>query len=258
MFSTDHRNRVKEWLLAYARDDPRIVAGAEVGAGALVEAPDRWSDIDLTFGVRDGVALTEPLQDWTDDLATEQAAVRLFDLPFLSTMYRVFLLPGNLQVDLSFTPEAEFGPLGPKFRLLFGQVVARERIKPPNPREVFGLAVHHALRARLCIERQRYWQAEYWIHALRDHALELACLHHHVEGAHGRGFDELPPDTRGAAVTALACTVDRDELLRALGAAVRILIAQARAGSGHPDDVPRLVARLEPQLLELLKPSLSG
>ena len=49
-------------------------------------------------------------------------AVSLFDLPFLSTLYRVFLFPGSLQVDLSFTPGREFGALGPKFRLLFGSL----------------------------------------------------------------------------------------------------------------------------------------
>jgi hypothetical protein len=40
-------------------------------------------------------------------MAKRHAAVHLFDLPFLSSLYRVFLLPGSLQVDLSFTPAAD-------------------------------------------------------------------------------------------------------------------------------------------------------
>ncbi len=255
MFTTEERSRIRDLLVTRGKEDPRIVAGAEIGAGAL-ESPDRWSDIDLTFGVRGGVAIHEPLEDWTDDLESEQSAVRLFDLPFLSTMYRVFLLPGNLQVDLSFTPAAEFGPLGPKFRLLFGHAVEREEIKSPDTREVFGLAIHHALRARLCVERQRLWQAEYWIHSLRDHALELACLHRGLDGAHGRGFDQVPADIRDAAGAALVRSIDRDELLRALGAAVRMLVAEAQAESAQADNLHQLAARLEPQLLELLEPSL--
>lgn len=256
MFTVEERRRVRELLVTRGKEDPRIVAGAEIGAGAL-GAPDRWSDIDLTFGVRDGLAITEPLDDWTDDLEAEQSAVRLFDLPFLSTLYRVFLFPGNLQVDLSLTPAAEFGALGPKFRLLFGHAVEREEPDPPDPREMFGLAVHHALRARLCIERQRFWQAEYWTHALRDHVLELACQHRGLDGAHGRGFDQLPGDIRGAAGAAFVHSVDTKELLRALGAALRLLIAEARTRD-TAEDISGLIDRLEPQLQDILKPRLDA
>jgi hypothetical protein len=255
MFSTEERSRIRDLLVTRGKDDPRIVAAAEIGAGAL-EAPDRWSDIDLTFGVREGIPISEPLKDWTRDLEAEQSAIRLFDLPFLSTVYRVFLFPGNLQVDLSFSPAAEFGPLGPKFRLLFGRAVEREEIEAPDPSEVFGLGVHHAVRARLCIERQRFWQAEYWIHSLRDHVLELACLHRDLDGAHGRGFDQLPADVHGAAGDALVRSIDREELLRALGAALRALICEGRPEADHADDLHRLAAHLEPRLLELLEPSL--
>jgi hypothetical protein len=115
------------------------------------------------------------------------------------------------------------------------------------------------VRARLCIERLRYWQAEYWISALRDHALELGCLRCGLEGAYGRGFDQLPIDIRNAAAAALVRSIDRDELLGALAVAVRTLIAEAQtdgaAETHHDDDVRHLAAHLEPQLLKLLQPS---
>ena len=114
MFSPDERERIREMLIEKARADSRLVAAAAIGASAA--EGDRWSDLDLTFAVADGVSVETVLADWTQALLADFDAVVLFDLPFLSTIYRVFLLPGKLQVDLSFTPAAEFGALGPRFQ----------------------------------------------------------------------------------------------------------------------------------------------
>ena len=103
------------------------------------------------------------LGDWTRTLVAEFDAAHLFDLPSGATIYRVFLLPGCLQFDLSFTPASKFGARGPKFKLLFGECPREAYAQPPSAHEPFGYAVHHALRARFCIERGRTWQAEYWI-----------------------------------------------------------------------------------------------
>lgn len=46
--------------------------------------------------------------------------MQLFDLMVRNSTYRVFLLDDWLQVDLSFTPAAEFRQASPKFKLLFG------------------------------------------------------------------------------------------------------------------------------------------
>jgi hypothetical protein len=118
MFTPEERDRIRQELLRRAQDDERIVAGAEVGAGASNEN-DRWSDLDFTFGVAHAATIDDVLADWTDDLDRSLDAIHLFDLPFQTTIYRVFLFPGNLQVDLSFTPASDFGTLGPKFNLLF-------------------------------------------------------------------------------------------------------------------------------------------
>ena len=118
MFSVEDRERIREMLVARARSDSRLVAAAAIGASA--GGGDRWSDLDLTFCVADEVPVEEVLTDWTQVLTEEWNAAVLFDLPVRSTIYRVFLLPGMLQVDLSFTPAQEFGALGPRFHLLFG------------------------------------------------------------------------------------------------------------------------------------------
>src|SRR4051795_8237856 len=98
-----------------ARKDPRVLAAAVVG-GAARGRGDRWSDLDLTFGVTD---VDGVMVDWTRELARD-GAVHLFDLGVQSSRYRVYLFPGNLQVDLSFTPEAVSGRSGRGFQKLWG------------------------------------------------------------------------------------------------------------------------------------------
>ena len=243
MFSVEDRDRVRDHVLNLAASDPRVVAGAIVGSLALHEE-DRWSDLDLTFAVVDGVPTLDVLSDWTRTLVEEFAAIELFDLAVGTSIYRVFLLPGCLQFDLSFTPAFAFGATGPKFRLLFGGAVEKPHTPPPSPHELFGYAVHHALRARFCIERGRIWQAEYWISGVRDYALTLACLRRDLPASHGRGFDALPADVHDALQDALVRSLARDELLRALGVAITGLLRET-------DQVREMAAQVEPQLREL-------
>lgn len=89
-----------------------MVAGAAVGSLA-VDRGDRFSDLDLTFGIADQVPVADVLDDWTRTLVDELDAVHLADLERGATTYRVFLLPDALQFDLSMTPAARFRPAGP-------------------------------------------------------------------------------------------------------------------------------------------------
>ncbi len=244
MFSLKDRERVRDRVLQLAASDARIVAGAVVGSLALDEG-DRWSDLDLAFGVVDGLPMLDVLEDWTRSLAAEFDAVSLFDLPHGASIYRVFLLPGCLQCDLSFTPASQFGAISPKFKLLFGHAVEKPHVQPPPIQELFGYAVHHALRARFCIERGRYWQAEYWISGARDYALALACRHRGLPASHGRGFDDLPVDVRDLFVGALVTSLERGELLHALGCVIEGLLREA-------EEVGELAAKVEPQLRKLI------
>src|SRR5260370_12476537 len=159
MYTADERDRVRESLLAMARADNRVVSGAEVG-GAAQGGGDRWSDLDLAFGLGDGARAVDVFADWTADLGERYGAVQLFDLPFASSLFRVFLFPGCLQVDLSLTPGATFGPLGPNFNLLFGSATEGQTPAPSTAAHMFGLAAHHAVRARISIERRPLLQAE--------------------------------------------------------------------------------------------------
>lgn len=240
LFSVQDRDRVRNYVLQLANSDARVVAGAVVGSLALNEG-DRWSDLDLTFAVEDDLSVFEVLDDWTQNLVKEFDATHLFDLTAGPSIYRVFLIPGCLQFDLSFTPASQFGATGPKFKMIFGDSIEKPLPPPPSANELFGYAVHHALRARFCIERGRYWQAEYWISSTRDYALSLACLRRGLAPSHGRGFDTLPKEVHEVFVDTFAKSLERDELLRALGGVITGLLSEV-VGTHE------LAAKIGPQL----------
>lgn len=243
MFRIKDRTLLYDHVLKLAGSDVRVVAGAVVGSLALSDG-DRWSDLDLTFSVADKYSIWDVLEDWTQDITKTFDAVQLFDLPSGASIYRVFLLPGCLQFDLSFTPESSFGATGPKFKLLFGTSVEKPYPKLPTAQELFGYAVHHVLRARFCIERGRYWQAEYWISATRDCALHIACLRRELPPYQGRGVDDLPAEIQDVFRSAFVTTLTRNELLRALQCVVAGLLYET-------DGVHELASKVKPQLLAL-------
>jgi hypothetical protein len=243
VFSVGDRDRVRDRVLDMASSDARVVAGAVLGSLARDEG-DRWSDLDLMFAVADDVPVTEVLEDWSQTVVRDFGAVRLFDLPSGPIIYRVFLLPDRLELDLSFAPASEFGAGGPKFRLVFGEAIDVPDEPPTPANELFGYAVHHTLHARVAIERGRYRQAEYWISAARDRGLALACRRRGLDGTYGRDFDRLPAEVVEPFNDALVRSLERDELDRALGSAVAALLREsAEAGE--------MAEKVEGQLREL-------
>lgn len=187
---------------------------------------DRWSDIDLFFGVVEDVALDIVLSDWSHYLYGELDALHHFDLTVPSAVYRAFLLPSCLEVDLGFTPADQFGPRGPHFRAVFGEAIQRPQAAPLDPRHLIGLAWHHVLHARSCIEREKAWQAEYWISGIRDQTLALACLRFGEPAAHAKGADALPVAITGELEDALVRSLALEELRRALRVAATRLIRE--------------------------------
>jgi predicted nucleotidyltransferase len=113
------RQRVHDHLLVMARKDSRVTSAAAVGSLAHGQG-DQWSDVDLTFGVADEIAVEDVLDDWAAEVIRAFEAVHLLDLHAGAAIYLVFLLPTGLQVDMSFAPQADFAATSTDFRLLFG------------------------------------------------------------------------------------------------------------------------------------------
>ncbi len=257
MFTVEQRDALREHLLRLAEEDERVVAGAAVGSLA-VDGGDRFSDLDLSFGIADHVPAAEVLDDWTRTLIRVRDAVHLADLERGPTIYRVFLLPDALQFDLSMTPAAQFRPAGPRFRLLFGETAAGESEVPTPPvagdlfiptpsvtHDVFGWGVIYALHARACIERGRVWQAEHYVGAVRDHALSLACPRQGLRALQARGYDDLSAKTLARFEDAHVGAVEPGALRAALAASVLALMREgAEARLPHADAVAQRLAEL--------------
>ncbi len=247
MFTTEQRDYVRDRVLSLARTDPRVTAGALTGSTA-VGAEDEWSDIDVAFGVEDGISPKAILDDWTEVLGRELNVLHHWDLRSGSSIYRVFLLPTGLEVDVAVTPQHEFGALAPSFRTLFGTTRQPEPAPQPDVQYLVGLGWHHVLHARSSIERSKPWRAEYWISGIRDQALALACLRLGEEAFHGRGIDRLPATVTDPLADALVRSLDESELRRALAVATACLISELEAWN------PSLCARLKPPLQEFGAP----
>ncbi len=247
MYTAEHRDHVRHRVLELARADPRVTAGALTGSMAFGSG-DEWSDIDVAFGIADGITPEAVLHDWTQVLDREFSVLDHFDLRSGSSVYRVFLLPSGLEVDVAVTPGEEFGARGPHFRALFGTTHQLEAMPPPSASYLIGLGWHHVFHARSCIERNKPWQAEYWISGIRDHALALACIRLGENAVYGRGVDRLPAFVTAPLADALVRSLDEPELRRALAVATRCLIGELEECN------PALCARLKPLLQEFGAP----
>jgi len=244
MFTAEDRGRLRDELVSAAQVDVRISAAALVGSSALGHE-DRWSDIDLALCFTSDADRTEALADWTDRMYEEHAAIHHVDVRRGETVYRVFLLSNTLQVDVSFSAQAEFGAIGPGFRLLFGTAARPLTPAAPTAVELVGMGWLYALHARSSIARGRVWQAEYMISATRDEVLALACRRHGLPAVEGRGMDSLPPEASVAVAPTLVRSLDIPELKRAFAATIAALLAETERID------PGLAARLTGPLREL-------
>jgi len=278
MFTPEQRSRLRSDLLEHAAEDHRISAAAITGSaaagseahvrraapgnrGAPVQpggaakscagsSEDQWSDIDLAIGVADPDGVPPVLADWTAFMYDQHRALHHVDVKAGAWIYRVFLLPNALQVDLAFVPASDFRALGPTFRLVFGHENEPRYAPPPAPEEIAGFAWLYALHARSAIARRKLWQAEYMISGIRDHALALACIRHGFAHMHGRGIDQLPAEVTAPFEDSLVRRLDVEELSRAFQHVTQMLIGEIRSFD------EALAARLEPTLTLLCEPPL--
>jgi hypothetical protein len=179
----------------------------------------------------------------TELIYHEFDAVHHWDLPAGSSVYRVYLMSNGLEADVAFVPAAEFGPHGPSWRTVFGHPAPEKGAPAASRRNLTGLAWHHALHARVCIRRRRWWQAEHWISALRGHIIALAGLRMGHPTAYAKGAHLLPAEVTASLTGTLVRGLDEGELVRALNAATSALLTEISMVD------PGLSSRLAPILV---------
>lgn len=242
MLPSHKKDHVRERLLDLARTDSSVTGAALTGSHAAGQG-DNWSDIDLVLAVRGDLA--PAVDSWTQRLYDEFGALHHWDLASPPSTIRVFLLPDWLEIDLTFSPEHAFGPRGPQWHTVFGRTADLDPCAAPHPDTLIGLSWHHALHARTCIARDRSWQAEHWISALRDHLITLACLRLGHPASYAKGAHLLPDDLAAPLEATLVHSLAEQELRRALKAAVGLLSAEIGLWDAA------LAHRLRPSLTQL-------
>jgi hypothetical protein len=123
-----------------------------------------------------------------------------------------------------------------------------EPFPAPDRELVFGLLWHHCLHAWICLRRQRWWQAEHWISAARDHLITLACLRLDLPAAYAKGAHLLPDEVTRALEQTLVRELTETELGRALTAVVTAAMTELKRSDTDLADT------LNPMLAELIQP----
>ena len=206
---------------------------------------DRWSDIDLAFGVADGFEKDAVIADWTSRMYERYQVAHHYDVLVGPWTYRVFLLPNGLQVDVAFVPASHFGPRAPTFNLVFG--TAKEIAKPPpaDVSEMIGLAWVYLLHVRSSLARGQLWQAEYMLSTARNYVLAIASLRHGLPANEGRGMDQLPQSVKDSLANSFVARLDPADVAAALSLVVDALLVEIGEFDGA------LLQRLSPVLNDL-------
>jgi hypothetical protein len=238
MFTAEDRDRLRSALVRLAEDDPAVLAAAHTGSYAIDES-DRYSDVDIALAVAGD--LNAAIAAWTRWFEDVQGALHYWDLVSGSSVFRVFLLSDGLEADIAFVPVDDFGPYGPQFRLVFGEARTSRTPAAVDRDQLVGLAWHHVLHIRACIARERLWQAEHWIAALRDKIVALACSRLGIRSDNAKGAHLLPEEATRLLSATLVRELSAQDLTRALSASVTALLAELERSDAHLAKKLRLV-----------------
>ena len=245
MFSVDDRDRARDHVLGMAEADPRVVAAAVVGG--LADGPgDRWSDLDLTFGVDDAASVDDVLEEWTQEVAAELGGVHLFDLPAGAAIYRVFLLPGCLQVDLSFAPASASARAGRGSGCSSAARRSSRSRRRPRRTSSSGSA-----STTFCARVSRSSAAAGGRRSTGSAASASRRFSSPAAGVGskgGRRFDDLPAEALEAFESSLVRSLEPEELDRALRSAISVLQRES-------EDAAELASAVEAQLQALASPT---
>ena len=245
-------SRVLELLEADPGIDAAVITGS-LGAGRA----DRWSDFDLTAVVADGAECEEVAAEWVERLYRELPVAHHYETAFGTSLVRGFLLSDGLLADLGFTPSADFSVWAP-VRVAFDRTgkatAAAAAMEPWSPtpdwRGEAGFAFHDVLHACTAANRDRPWQALYYLQRVRTRTLALGSERHGFDSDEFRHVDDLPPNERDPLLATLVTELDRASLLGAIDLATRAFLAELERGD------PSLAQRLSEPLSAFVRASI--
>jgi predicted nucleotidyltransferase len=211
LYTPEERDDVARLLTELLAADERI-ARAELSGSGVNGYTDRWSDVDLAVTLGEGVDQQEVADAWIARVYDALPVVHHFAVSFGEEHVRGFLLENLLEVDIGFRP-----------------AVAPDGDWPgPDPASEAGFAWHDVLHAAVAVARGRPWRAQYYIGVVRWRTLALATDRLGLMFGEFKDVDDLPAELRGALADTLPRSLEPDELLRALRAAMHAFLDELR------------------------------
>ena len=227
IFTPEQREQLRSELVTAAKNDPNLFGAAHTGSAAG-DRLDRWSDIDLALCLKPGAPRDQVIAEWSERLY-RNGAVTHTDVARGQTLFRVFLMGNTLQVDVAFWNAADFAPMGPNFRLIFGEPQPPRSAPQSEPQALIGMAWLYALHVRSSLARGRILQADYMLSGMRNHVFELMCLRCGVIAQQGRGLDDLPRCDRETASACIPTSLELSGMKQAFQRTVQALLAEIRS-----------------------------
>ena len=225
LYTPEERDRIARRLTELLTTDERI-SRAELSGSAVNGYTDGWSDVDLTVTVGEGADQQQVADDWIERVYDALPVVHHFAVSFGEEHVRGFLLENLLEIDIGFRPPAAAGRDWPG----------------PDPASEAGFAWHDVLHAAVAVARGRPWRAQYYVGVVRWRTLALATDRLGLMFSEFKGVDDLPAELRAALAETLPRSLEPDELLRALRAAMHAFLDELR--QTQPQVADRLAAPL--------------
>jgi Nucleotidyltransferase domain len=255
IFDPSDRDTTLAHVLELLEADPRIEAAVVTGSLGTGRA-DRWSDIDVATVIADAEDCEAVAGDWIERMYQELPVAHHYRTAFGTTVVPGFLLDNGLEVDLAFTPSAEFSVWAP-VRVAFDRTgVATRAAETPQPWSPTpdwsgeaGFAWHDVLHACVAANRGRPWQSLYYLQRVRNRTLALASERHGLDADEFTHVDDLPASDRDPLIGSLIGDLGRTSLLHAVDVATCAFLDELRRGE------PGLADRLAGPLLAFVQAS---
>ena len=257
MFTEQERAEIVTLVAGLLKDDPEVEAVALVGS--LVRGGDRWSDVDLDVVVADRADVDRVAGKWVARMYGQLPVLHHLEQQIGPFLIRGFLLRNMLEVDVAFIrPDSSFTipTLLLHDRSGVGAAVlaatTSQRLDRPDYANEAGFMWLDVLHAVTAVRRLRSWQAAWYVERIRNRAFVLASSRHGHDPESFKHVDDLPSDERVPLEAALIRSLGRSDLLDAIEASTRGVLAELRHADGD------LADRLEVPLLELIAEARQG
>ncbi len=249
LYTPEERQRVLDRLLDALEGDGRIAGVLVVGSGA-VGFKDAYSDIDLSVVMAAEEDVEPVFRDWDGRIQALFPVVARFEGRYgpHSFLYG-FLLDNFLELDVGFVCLSNLVAKRPSWQIAFDRSQQIQAImeasqgsqpaseKTEQPQRYLNSIWHYIMHSAICVQREQYWRAIYYLGVVRQRTIELAGLRLGLETKNYRQVDQLPADILLPLQQSFPADLSNDAIMHALQTAAHCFFDEIVAWEGQLGDV---------------------